>query len=254
MRAGALLLLAGCQRLFQLQPVPASDANGPVDVAADSDSLPPLDVAGADGTRGIGPALVQQTTNETNGTGLDVALPASPANGNVLVLVGGAECGLTGVSGGGVASWQQAAYSGDSPTDAIYFGVTDGSPASVHLTPQCSAKTWGLLTEWRGLATMNTLDDHNNFGMAGTNNSGTLDIAVDPTAAPDLLVFGIACYGATGDAASPWVELDEVTASATITQRAWYQLAPSPGQYHAVVTYSNEYDSTIVAFRAASAQ
>ena len=227
-------MLAGCDRVFQLDHVPATDA--------------PIVDATADGAA---PAalLVQQIANANNATGLDVTLPAKPAPGNTLVVIAGAECGLSNISGGDVATWQLAAYSGVSPTFSIFFGVTDGGSMTVHLTPQCSSKTWGLVTEWSGLAAVNALDVHANMGMSGSGSSGTIHLSVTTTSAPDLLVFGAACYGAIGNATPEWTELHEVVASATITQRAWYQLVPSTAPYAINVSYANEYDSGLATFR-----
>jgi len=245
-----VLLLAGCDRLFGFASVPATDAHGSqIDAAGDGASHDaPTDALALDGRRPDA-MLVQQTARENNGNGLAITLTAMPTPGNMLVVIGGATCGLIGVSGGGVTTWQQAAYSGVSPTISVYYGVTDGTSATLLLAPQCTTMTWGLVTEWSGLAPVNALDTKTEAGQqAGPNGAGFINDAVNTTSAPDLLIFGVACYGSIGPPAT-WTELDEVVASSTITQRAWYERAPTVGQYAVDVPYTDDWDSALVAFR-----
>jgi hypothetical protein len=249
--AVVVLLLAGCDRLFGFEPVPATDARGAhIDATADGVSRDaPADVLALDAAL-PGAKLVQQNANQNNASGLSVTLAANPTIGNMLVVIGGATCGLTGVSGGGVATWQRAAYSGVSPTISVYYGVSDGSSASVHLAPQCTTLTWGLVTEWSGLATANTIDTKTESGAAaGAMGTGFINDAVNPTSAPDLLIFGVSCYGTIGPPAASWTQLQQVVASSTVTQRAWYEPVATAGQYVVDVGYTNDWDSALVAFR-----
>lgn len=244
-----VLLLAGCDRLFGFAPVPATDAHAPrLDAAGDARDAP-SDVLTTD-ARPPSAVLVQQRTNQNSASGLDVTLAARPTSGDTLVLIGGASCGLSGVSGGGVPTWQRAAYSGVSPTISVYYGVSDGSFATVHLTPQCTAITWGLVTEWSGLAATNTVDMHTETGMAGgPTTTGFINMAVNTSSAPDLLIFGVACYGTIGPPAASWTPLSQVVAGAMITQRAWYEPAPATQQYVVDVPYTDDWDAALVAFR-----
>jgi hypothetical protein len=245
MRLWALVLLAGCQHLFDLREV-----HGDAQIAVDGNDA--AGSADASGDALIGDAagatahLIQQITNQADSTSLDVTFTTVPAAGHTLVLIGGAECGLAAVSGGAV-TWTLAAYHGSSPTVSVFYGMADGFTSSVHLVPNCTtAKIWGLVTEWTGVAGTNAADMKSENGGTGTNNAGFINMAVNTSVAPELLVFGVSCYGTIGNAAPPWTALQPVNAASTITQRAWYQVAPTQSQYTVTVQYTNEWDAVLV--------
>lgn len=107
------------------------------------------------------PTLVQQAGNSAaSAPTISATLPAVPAAGDVLVMIGGNPQGaLTSVTGGGVATWTRAARSTANANVEVWYGVTDGSNAVVTIMLAGSASSMSIVVaEWSGLATTNTLD------------------------------------------------------------------------------------------------
>ena len=229
MRVAMVVLLAGCDAVLGLDHVkPNPDA-------AFLDAPPAM--------------LVQQETATTNATTLTATLPNPPARDDMLVMIGGAEAGVSTVSGGGVANWQVAEHSGVSPSITIWYGVTDGSSATVTLKAFNTGAFWVLVTEWSNLQAINTVDASARDGRGGgATITGNIQLAMTTASAPDLVIFAAACYGPLGNPTGPWLEL-QTAASASAVQRSWYQLVGAPGPQSASVTYMNEWDAALVGLR-----
>lgn len=233
--AALVLVLFGCQRLLDLQPVHLTDASRAPDAS---------DAQGGDGPPSM---VVQEVSASSESSTLSVSLATRPAAGHVLIAIGGAENGVKLITGGGVA-WKLAASSIVSPTSQIWFGVTDGSSSTITLEGN-AGKIWLEVSEWRELATTNTLDAGSGSGFSiTTNGTQNVSLAVITQGAPDLLVFGISCYGSIGTPSGSWTALDGVS-SAFVTQDAWYQLAPTAGMQAAATTCAADYDAALAAFR-----
>jgi hypothetical protein len=195
------------------------------------------------------PMLVQEMTAWNEGaSSLSITLPSVPASQHVLVLIGGAEGGVGSVTGGGV-NWQTAAYSSASPSIHIWFGVTDGSSAVVTLatTNVGTDRAWLDLTEWSGLAPVNTLDAHANNGMGGGGITGTIDLQLSTSGAPELLVFAVSCYGVIGSEDASWTSFVPV-GTGSVGQEAWHKIADVAGLQTAQTTYTSGWDAALAAF------
>jgi hypothetical protein len=235
-RLGVLLLLASCDRLFGIDGVKAFDA-GPVEASIEAGPPPPA-------------ILVQQTMLSDPGTAeIQISLTKMPTSGNVLVMIGGARNGVTGVSGAGVATWKIAASSVISPTSYIWFGVTDGTSATAKLQTGFAGEMWAVLTEWKGLATASTVDTNTHIG-ATNPGAGTAPLTVTTLSAPDVLVFAMSSFNSVFDQPLPWAELPAASAN-SISQRAWYSLVNAPGTQTVQYTYAGDYDATFAALRTA---
>ena len=234
--ATLLVLLAGCQRLLDLQPVHLTDASGAFD---DGRAIE------GDGPQSM---LVQEVTASSESSTLSVSLATKPAANHMLIAIGGAENGVKLIMGGGVSLWRLAASSVMSPTIQIWYGETDGSSPTITLEGN-AGKIWLEVSEWRGLAPMDPLDGGSGSGARVTGDvGGTVNLEVTTQGAPDLLVFGVACYGTIGTPTGMWTALDGVTSS-FVAQDAWYQLAPTAGMQTAQTTYVEDYDAALAAFR-----
>src|SRR5215470_10206644 len=126
----------------------------PFDDAAPDDTL--ADTAGFDAPPGA-PILVQQVTAHLDHAAtLSATLPAAPQAGHVLLMIGANEHDvLTSVTGGGT-TWTMAAGSQVNANEEVWFGITDGTSATVTINcaTNCGAQpTWMNLSEWSGLAT-----------------------------------------------------------------------------------------------------
>lgn len=238
MRLAALLvLLAGCQRLLDLAPVHLTDASPAPDAPVVSDA------SAGDGPQSM---LIQEVTAASESQTLSVSLATKPAATHMLIAIGGAENGVKDISGGG-ASWSLAASSIVSPTIQIWYGETDGTSGTVKVDGN-GGKIWVEVSEWRGLAPMNTFDAGSGSGAIVGVGVGDVNLAVNTQGAPDLLVFGIACYGTIGTPPGSWTALDGVSSS-FVTQDAWFQLQPAAGLQTAGTTYDGDYDAALAAFR-----
>ena len=94
------------------------DSPRPVD--ARPDSVPPDAL--------VLPALLQQKqASAAAGPSLSLTLDSAPANGDVLVMIGGCPAApLMTATGGGVTNWMRAASSTVNVNVELWFGVTDG--------------------------------------------------------------------------------------------------------------------------------
>ncbi|HEY5924137.1 MAG TPA: hypothetical protein VIV11_20800, partial [Kofleriaceae bacterium] len=104
--------------------------------------------------------LVQQANGfSANGGMVSATLPALPTSGNVLVMVGAAISGsLTSVTGGG-ATWTRATSSLINSNVEVWFGVTNGSSATVTVNRTLSISSiWLVVFEWQGLDATAPLD------------------------------------------------------------------------------------------------
>ena len=244
MRLAALLvLLAACQRLLDLPPVHLTDASGAFDDSRAPDAPVVGDASAGDGLPSM---LVQEVSSSAQSQFIQVSLAKMPAGSDMLIAIGGSENGVKDIYGAG-AVWKLAASSIVSPTIQIWYGVTDGSSKSVTLDGN-GGKIWVEVSEWRGLAPLNTFDAGSGSGAIVGVGAGDVNLAVTTQSAPDLLVFGIACYGTIGTPPAAWTALDGVTAS-FVTQDAWYQLQPAAGLQTAGTTYDGDYDAALAAFR-----
>ena len=237
-RLAALVLLAGCQRLLDLSPVQLTDANHAPDAPVVGDT------SAVDGPQS---RFVQDSAASSDSSILTVLLNTPPVANHVLIAIGGSENGVKALSGGGVTMWTLAARSIVSPTVQIWFGETDGSSSTISLSTANPGKIWLEVSEWRGLAPMNTLDAGS--GSGGSNvTPGDVSLDVDTQGAPDLLVFGIASYGAIGTPTGSWTALKDIPSS-FVTQDAWYQLTSVAGMQAVQAMYNDDYDAALAAFR-----
>ena len=199
------------------------------------------------------PELVQQTTATSNTTNapLVATLPAPPASGALLVMVGAAEHGgLASVTGGGVATWMRATRSLDNTNIEIWYGITDGSSAAVTATfPAYQLPIWMLVTEWSNMASTNLLDmTVSTSGATSPASAGS----ITTTFARDLVIFGIADQtpNTFGAPQGTWNALTSVSSIATI-QDVWYQAVTTTGTFAPSATESHHsWDAAIAAFRA----
>jgi hypothetical protein len=223
------------------------------DASISTDTPPMIDAridAPVDAATG-GVALVQQGVNYADhATMLAVTLPNLPAANDVLVMIGGGPSGmLDSVTGGGVATWTRAALSIDNSNIEIWYGVTDGSNATV--TIKCATNTLSMgmsVSEWSGLATANLLDGHT--AMSGLTSPARAG-AFATTNAHDLLLFGVA--DATPNSfgnplPGTWTQLAPVTGF--IVQGEWYRVVTATGTYTPTVSETaNDWDSVAIALR-----
>ena len=237
-----VVVLVGCQQLLDLEPVTAKPHDAPANLV---DAIP----GGPDAPSS--PFVREVIASGQGGSSLSVAFPSAPMASHVLVVIAGAENGVKTVSGGGVASWMRAVSSRVSPTIEIWFGVADGSNAPVMIDSGGGA-VWVELSEWRGLATTNVLDGSGSGSgeIFPSGGSGTVQLAIDTTAAPDLLLFAIACYGPVGGPGGTWNQLMGIT-EGSITQHVWWQLSTVAGTQHARTTYVDDYDVVLTALHTA---
>ena len=227
-----LVLLAGCDRLLQLETIRVHDAGGD----ATSDGASPAAM------------LVQEKTASNNAAAsVSIVLGHQPANGDVLVFVGGSEAGIMAPTGGG-ASWQMAAHSLVKADLDIWFGVSDGSSTTVTITARGLSTIWGNVSEWSGLATPGTFDAMDSKG----GQSGPANLSAQTTSAPDLIVFGVGCYAdpALVDPPAEWAELLPTGSNAT-AQRVWYRISTAAGAQTANATCSVGWDAGLAAFKLA---
>lgn len=225
----------GCGRIgFEARAT--GDAAGMPDDAPGTDASPTM--------------LVQRASDSlASGTTLSVTMPAAPAIGHELVMVGGSNIASLASITGGSANWTRAAGSTAYPNIEIWFGVADGT-ATVTITAIGTTGLTLALSEWSGLATVAPLD-------MATAASGTTSPAsagtITTTHAPDLVIFGAADYlvntfgTPTG---GTWTMLDTTMSSSM--QSVWYEVATSPGAYQGQVSETvHMWDAAIAAFRIA---
>ena len=230
----ALVLLAGCDRLFG---VPAfQHQHAPVDAASDSKAAPPMHVQ--EMSRGVTPS----------GASVSVTLATTPTPQHVLIVIGGATSGTLTLTGGGVVAWELAASSNVSATDQIWYGVTDGSSSSIMLSTTSPSPIWADLSEWSGLDASGSFDGMDaNGASGGPPSSGEIMLSVMTSRAPDLLVFSAAGFGVVNNPVGTWMPFQPTMAGA-VAQHAWYQITAAAGAQSIQASYTNDWDAVAGAF------
>ena len=199
------------------------------------------------------PALVQQITASLDHSAtLSATLPAKPVAGNVLVMIGANEHDvLSSVTGGG-ATWTIAAGSAQNANIELWFGITDGSSATVTINcvTTCDAQpTWMNLSEWSGLASSRLFDVA--IANDGLDNPARTN-GVTTTGAHDLLVVGVGDLQPNNfgePMPGTWQPFTPIV-TAAIAQSAWYAVVP-PGTYTPTVSETgNNWDALLVGLHA----
>jgi hypothetical protein len=255
--AVAALLIAGCQFsavVPQSQPGTDAASDGPRSIDAARDGTLAIDAAMPDAPRMVPPpALVQQTTATANNTNapLVATLPARPANGALLVMIGAAEHGgLTSVTGGGVQTWTRATRALQNTNIEIWYGISDGSSAAVTATfPAYTLPIWMLVTEWSNMASTNLLDK--TVSTSGTSSPAGAG-SITTTSASELVIFGVGDQtpNTFGAPQGTWNALTTVSSNATV-QDVWYLLAPATGTFAPGVSETHHsWDAALASFRA----
>ena len=177
------------------------------------------------------PALISGQQATLTGTGVSsigaLNLAAIPTIGNVLVMVGGnSSCALSGVSGGGVNTWQKARSSTTNDKLEIWYGSVDTATNGVTVTAGCTGAMRMNLTEWSGV----TLTVETSAAQAGTTSPASAG-SITTATANDLVIFGVAdASGNTiGTPTGSWTAMTTVTAAPAI-QKSWSQV-PVAGTY-----------------------
>jgi hypothetical protein len=193
--------------------------------------------------------LMQQVKAEapTSVAPLVATLPAPPHAGNLLVAIGADEHGaLTGVSGGGVVAWSLAARSIQNTNIEVWYGITDGSSATVSLTfPTDTLPMWVVVGEWSGAGAFDGAKSDS--GTTSPASAGALSVH-----ARDLVIFGVGdqlpnTYGMPQGA---WTALMPASSDHT-EQRVWFTIAAATGTLAPSVTETaHQWDAALVAFRA----
>jgi hypothetical protein len=250
-----LVLLAGCDHLLNLQPVSTGDARGSADAVSVRSDGSQRDAPGGDALPPQTPRLVQEwIASSTAVSSLAIALQDPVTAGDVLVLIGGATDGTVVVTGATAGPWQLAAMSRISPTIQIWVGSADGtSTATLSVDGPVPEELWLELTEWTGL--QGTVDGGSGSGLVDSGDStGTIIVDITTMKAPDLLVFGVACFcTSAGPTSPPWTMLDTVESENSVFQQAWYQVVEAAGSASADASYTNDYDAALAAFPAIGA-
>lgn len=225
-----------------------ADAKRPDDAAIGIDAM--VDAKMIDAKPPNVPTLVQQNTNTLDSAGsISVTLPAMPTSGNVLIMIGATTSGsLTTVTGAGT-TWSSAAGSFDNANEEIYYGVTNGTNATVTITRTAStAPIWLSVSEWSGLATTAPLVDAKaTGGLTSPANPG----ASVTTTGPTLLVFGAAndkpnTFGTPTP--GTWTAMTAIVGFEV--QSSWYRVEPTAGTYTVSVTETaHQWDAALAAFR-----
>jgi hypothetical protein len=197
--------------------------------------------------------LVQQTTNyATSAAMLSATLATTPASGSVLVMIGATPSGgLTSVTGAG-ATWTRATQSLMNSNVEIWFGVTNGSSATVTVARTNNvAPMWLAVSEWSGLSTTSTVDKAaSTYGSGNPVSAGSIQTAN----ARDVIIFAATAYTPnTYGVPSPgtWTPMTGI-AGQTNTQSAWYRVESATGTFAPQVTQTGGFwEAAIVALRIA---
>jgi len=199
-----------------------------------------------------GPMLVQEAIGYTAmGSTASATLPAMPVTGHLLVVIGGCTSGGITVSGGG-ATWTVATSSLTNSNEEIYFGVTNGTSATVTITlANANAPVFLWVGEWSGAQVVNILDKaRSTSGSTSPASAGS----IAPTNAKDLVLFAASAYAPnTFGTPSPetWTPLTGISQTA-ITQREWYLVQSAAMSHAPAVPLDNPgagWDAAIATFR-----
>jgi hypothetical protein len=243
----------GTQQCDRGHSPPICVATLPVDAPVTIDA-PRTDALPPDAPPGPTATLIQQTTNSaTAETPLVAVLPSRPVKNNLLVMVGATTQGaLAGVSGGGVTVWANAAISTANCNVEIWYGLSDGSSATVSIAfPNEIGMIWMNVSEWSGLVSSGALDS----GTAGNAPTGDATAGtITTTHAHDLLLFAVTDHTPVtfgGPTPGSWTAMTSVDAGGCL-QAAWYAVVTTTGAYAPSTTQSsNGWEAGIAAFRIA---
>ena len=200
----------------------------------------------------LGPMLVQQAIGYVAlGNAASATLPAMPGSGHLLVMIGSCTSGGVSVSGGG-ATWSVATSSLTNSNEEIYFGVTNGTSATVTITlASANAPVFVWVGEWSGAQTVNILDKaRSTSGSTSPASAGS----IAPANAKDLVLFAASAYSPNTfgtPAPETWTPLTGITQN-EITQREWYLVQSAAMSHAPAVPLDNPgagWDAAIAAFR-----
>jgi hypothetical protein len=219
-----------------------------MNAAVDAPLVEPDDASVIDVMHVDAPALVQQAKGEAPNSNMPLVatLPAPPHAGDLLVAIGADEHGaLTAVTGGGVATWSLAAQSLANTNIEVWYGVTNGSSATVTVTAdQDDLPMWVVVAEWSGASTFDGAQSAD--GTSSPAMAGALSVH-----AGDLVLFGVADQFPTifGDPAGDWMPLMPARSDHT-EQRVWFTTAAATATISPSVTETAaSWDAAIAAFR-----
>lgn len=226
-----------CERMT----IDAQDARTP--------DVPPADAV-PDAVPPTATPIQQVTSSAPIAASLSATLSAAPVAGHMLVMIGATPSGaLTSVTGGG-ATWTRAASSTVNSNIELWYGVTDGSSATVTINRTNNGSTmWLAVSEWSGLVTTTSLDvAAANDGIANPVTAG----GITTTNARDLVLFAASAYAPnTYGMPSPgaWTAMTGI-ATQVITQSAWYRIESATGTFAPQVTQSSGgWDAVVAALR-----
>lgn len=216
------------------------------------DGAPPLEPDTAsvvDAVHVQAPAFVQQAKAEAPNSNVPLVatLPAMPVAGHLLVAIGADEHGaLSTVSGGGVGTWTLATRSIHNTNIEVWYGVTDGTSASVAMAfPMDDLPMWMVVGEWSGAAAFDGA-----MSTDGTTSPATAgSLAVHER---DLVIFGVGDQlpNTYGTLDGGWTALMPAKSNHT-DQRVWFTVAAATGTIAPSVTETaHQWDAAIAAFRA----
>ena len=156
---------------------------------------------------------------------------------------------LDGVTGAGIATWTRGTYSDVNANVEIWYGVTDGTNATVTASlATCQGPFWGAVTEWSGLTAAPADGGHALDGTTSPADPGPVTTAH----AHDLLIFGVAdtapnTFGTP--APGTWIPLQNPN-SMFVKQGSWYQIVSTAGVYDPhVAETSHDWDAALVALK-----
>ncbi|MGE5182393.1 MAG: hypothetical protein ACM31C_10045 [Acidobacteriota bacterium] len=234
--------------------LPAIDApSQPTDARLDapSDAPRPPDAPPPDAPPPTATLVQQVTSKVLSSDSLMATLPAAPAAGHVLIMVGDSpQAQIVSVTGGGVATWSRAAIAFTSCNAEIWYGVTDGTSSTVTISdPMTSSELWMNLSEWSGLSTTLTFDGA--IAQGGTTSPASAGML--PTGhAHDLVIFTVSdntpnTYGMPGP--GTWTAMTPVQIS-NCGQVEYYSIVNATGTYAPSVSVTTlTWDAAIAAFQ-----
>jgi hypothetical protein len=236
------LVCSPATQTCELEAIDAAVDDAPPDSPADATIDAPAPTA----------HLVQQNVGSSAlvASQLSIVLPNLPAAGNTLVFIGACpQAQLDGVAGGGIATWTRGAYSTVHGNIEIWYGVSDGTSATVTASlATCLGPFWGAVTEWSGLLASPADDASATDGVTSPADPGP----VTTTHASDLLILGVTdnapnTFGTP--APGTWTALDNPNSS-FIKQASWYQIVSTPGDYDPrVPETSHTWDAALIALK-----
>lgn len=204
-----------------------------------------------DAAAGLAPA--QQATaaiDQANlSASLSATLPAPPRAGSLLVMTGALQSqALTSVTGAGT-TWKLAIYSDTYANVEVWYGITDGTDATVTIGGTIPSDLWISLAEWRGVTDVVDASARA-WGLASPATAGPITCGD----AGDLVIFAAAdnlpnTFGTPTGAS--WTALDPEMTSQHV-QQPWYtQGAPLETLAPSVTETNGRWGVALVAFRLA---